>query len=204
MESPPWEPTWREKGSTLTDRPLFCGVMSGDHYTTAAVCLNGHVASRDAETNRGRLSKFCSTCGAETITACSNCGATIRGHYVSPGASAVGGFFRLASYCYECGKPYPWTAEKRKAAKGLADELEGATAEDREKLKTAIDDLAAAGPRAQAGAALIKRMLGKASTAVGQALYKMTVDIASESAKEILTSNEVPRALLSFRKKKPE
>jgi hypothetical protein len=150
------------------------------------------------------LSKFCSRCGAEIVTTCSNCEATIRGHYVSPGASGVGGFFRLASYCYECGKPYHWTAEKREAAKGLAEELEGVTAHDREKLKTAIDDLAIGGPRAEAGAALIKRMLGKASTAVGQALYKMTADIASESAKKILTSHEVPRALLSFRKIKPE
>jgi hypothetical protein len=156
--------------------------MSGDHfgyYTTAAVCLNGHVAARDAETNRGRLSKFCSTCGAEIITTCSNCGATIRGHYVRPGVSGGGGFFRLASYCYECGKPYPWTAEKREAAKGLAEELEGVTAEDREKLKTAIDDLAAGGPRAEAGAARIERMLGNAGTAVDQALWKMTVDMAS-------------------------
>jgi hypothetical protein len=130
------------------------------------------------------------------------------------GRYRVGGFFRLASYCYECGKPYPWTAEKLEAAKGLAEELEGVTAEDREKLKSAIEDLAASGPRAEAGAARIKRMLGKASTAVGQALWKMTVDIASESAKKILTSHKVtqrssgwrssPRALLSFRKIKPE
>jgi hypothetical protein len=31
-------------------------------------------------------------------------------------------------------------------------------------------------------------MLGKVSTTVGQALYKIVVDVASEAAKKILTS----------------
>jgi len=159
-------------------------------YATAAVCTRGHVATADAETHRASVSNFCAVCGAKVITACPNCNAQIRGFYIPPSVSAVGGIFKsLASYCHECGKPYPWTAEKLEAAKGLAEELENLTAEDREKLKTAIDYVAAGGPRAEAGAARIKRMLGKASTAVGQALWKITVDVASEAAKKILTGS---------------
>jgi hypothetical protein len=72
------------------------------------------------------------------------------------------------------------------AAKDLADELEGMTAEDLAKLKSAFDDIATPGPRAEAGAARIKKVLGKAGTTVGQALWKMSVDIASEAAKKIM------------------
>jgi hypothetical protein len=54
------------------------------------------------------------------------------------------------------------------------------------RLKTALDDVVAGGPKAEAGAARIKKMIGKASTAVGQALWKITVDVASEAAKKIL------------------
>jgi hypothetical protein len=165
-------------------------VRRHDHsglYATAAVCLRGHVATADVETHRAAVSKFCSTCGAEIITACPNCSGPIRGHYIPPGITSVGGVFKgLASFCHECGKPYPWTAEKLEAAKGLADELEGLNADDRAKLKTAIDDVAGGGPRAEAGAARIKRVVGKAGTVVGQALWKITIDVASEAARKIL------------------
>ena len=159
-------------------------------YATAAVCLGGHVAASDAETHRTAVSNFCSVCGAKVITACPGCNAPIRGFYIPPGVPGVGGIFKsLAAFCYECGKPYPWTVEKLEAAKSLADDLEEVSPEDRARLKTALDDVVAGGPKAEAGAARIKKMLGKASTAVGQALWKITVDVASEAAKKILTSS---------------
>jgi hypothetical protein len=157
-------------------------------YATAAVCLRGHVATADAETHSARLSKFCSMCGADVITACPSCNAPIRGFYIPPGVSGVGGVFKsLPSFCFQCGKPFPWTVEKLEAAKSLTDELEDVSAEDRAKLKTAIDDIAAGGPRGEAGAARFKRMFGKATSAAGQALWKIAVDVASETAKKILT-----------------
>jgi hypothetical protein len=169
------------------------GRMPGDgqgRYATAAVCLGGHVATADVETHGARLSKFCSQCAAEIITACPSCSAPIRGHYIPPGVPGVGGVFKsLGSFCYECGKPYPWTAEKVKAAKNLTDELEGVSADEKAKLKTAIDEVAAGGPQAEAGAARIKRMFGKTTTAVGKAIWQMSVDVASEAAKKILLGN---------------
>jgi hypothetical protein len=165
-------------------------------YATAAVCVKGHVATADAETHRASVSKFCSKCGAEVIIACPNCSAPIRGYYIPPGVSGVGGVFKsLANFCYECGKPYPWTIERLKAAKELADDLDEISdgglrrqpsAEEREKLKAAIEDIASGGPRAEVGAARLKKMLGKAGTVVGQALWKISVEVASEAAKKIL------------------
>jgi hypothetical protein len=149
--------------------------------------LNGHVASADTETHPAASSKFCSVCGAEVITTCPGCNQPIRGYYIPPGVSAVGGLFKsLASYCYECGKPYPWTVEKLEAAKSLVDDLDDKSPEEREKLKTAFDDVVASGPRAEAGAARIKKILGKATIGVSKALYQIAVDVASEAVKKSL------------------
>jgi hypothetical protein len=78
-----------------------------------------------------------------------------------------------------------WTTEKLSAAKDLADELD-LSADDRAKLRSAIDDIATGGPRAEVGAARIKRLLGKAGSGVGHALWKISVEVASEAAKKIL------------------
>jgi hypothetical protein len=163
------------------------GSHGSGRYCTASVCLNGHVASADTEKHRAAFSKFCSVCGAQVITACPGCNQPIRGYYIPPSVSAVGGIFKsLASYCYNCGKPYPWTTARLEAAKSLADDLEEMSTEDRAKLKTALDDVVAGGPKAEAGAHRIKKMLGKVSPAVGQAVRKFAVDVASETVKKIL------------------
>ena len=164
--------------------------MGGDggqgRHTTAAICLRGHVVTADIETFAGAVTKFCSKCGAEVVANCKECGAPIHGHFVPPGVPGVGGVLRTPAHCHECGKPYPWTAEKIEAAKSLADELENLSVEDRAALKTAIDDVASGGARAEAGAARLKRMLGKATTTAGKALYKIVVDVASEATKKML------------------
>jgi hypothetical protein len=156
-------------------------------YTAAAVCRRGHVLTADVELHPA--AKFCADCGAPVITMCPGCDAKIRGHFVPPGVTGVGGHYTPPSFCFSCGQPFPWTTEKLAAAKDLADELEDVSADDRAKLKTAIDDVAAGGPRAEAGAARIKRMVGKAGTGVGHALWKISVEVASEAAKKILIGN---------------
>jgi len=158
------------------------------YYTTAAVCLRGHVATADAESHPVAVNKFCSVCGADIIKNCPHCGASIHGHYVPPGVSAIGSHFgQPPSFCSSCGKQFPWTAAKVSAARELADELEGLSADERSRLKIAIDDVSTNGPRAEVGAARIKKMVGKATSAVGQALWRISVEVASEAAKKILT-----------------
>jgi len=156
-------------------------------YAKAAVCVHGHPLTGDIEYHPS--AKFCAECGAAVITSCPDCGVPLRGHYVPPGATAVGGPYSPPNFCFSCGKQFPWTAEKVAAARDLADELEGVSADDRAKLKTAIDDVVAGGPRAELGATRIKRMLETASTSVGKALWKISVEVASEAAKKILLGN---------------
>ena len=156
----------------------------GGYYTSAAVCVNGHPDS--ADTSLKAAAKFCSACGELVIAFCQECQADIRGHYVPPGVSGVGGRYVPPSFCYECGKPFPWTVRALAAARELTDELDGLTADDRAKLKTAIEHVSSAGPQSEVAAVRLKRALGKGTTAAGQALWKIVVDVASEAAKKIL------------------
>ena len=73
------------------------------------------------------------------------------------------------------------------AAKELADELDDLTEEDRAKLKGALDDISRDGPRSEVGAARVKKILSKVGGGIGNALYKVAVDVASEAAKKVLT-----------------
>jgi hypothetical protein len=153
-------------------------------YQSAAICQRGHVLTANADEHPP--AKFCAECGAAVLMTCPGCGEWLRGHFVPAGVSGVGGVFDPPSYCFSCGQPFPWTTEKLSAAKDLADELEGLSADDRAKLKTAIDDIATGGPRAEVGAARIKRLAGKAGNVVGRAFWKIVVDVASEAAKKVL------------------
>ncbi len=101
-------------------------------YTTAAICQRGHALTADAE--RHPVAKFCADCGPPVITTCPGCGTGIRGHFVPPGVTGVGGHYTPPNFCFSCGRPFPWTTEKLAAARDLADELEGISADDRAKL----------------------------------------------------------------------
>lgn len=158
--------------------------MSGK-YLTAAVCVRGHAATDSVEFGPAP-GKFCQTCGGTIITACQSCNASIRGDYYVPGVLAIGGSYTPPAYCVECGKPFPWTAEKVAAAKELTDELEGVSSEDRDKIKQALDDVTSDGPRTALGAARLKKLLGNAGGAVGKAAWKIAVEIASEAAKKVM------------------
>jgi hypothetical protein len=154
------------------------------YYTSAAVCLNGHPDSADISASAA--AKFCSSCGEPVITFCPECQTDIRGHYVPPGVSGVGGRYSPPSFCSECGKALPWTARKIAAAKDLADDLEDVSPDERAKLKTSIDQVAGGGAQSEVAALRLKRALSTGGTAVGRALWKIVVDVASEAAKKTL------------------
>jgi hypothetical protein len=165
------------------------GLMSyfeaGTRYLTAEVCVKGHPATHQLEYELELATKFCPQCGAETIRACPNCEAQIRG------SSEVHGSLRVRrgappAYCHSCGKAFPWTTAKLSAAKEYAAELHGLDQTEKTQLQAAIDDLAADGPRTELAANRFKRLMGKAGQAVGSGLYKIVLDVATEAAKKAI------------------
>src|SRR4051794_25935878 len=107
-------------------------------YDVAQVCLNGHLATAYHTSHPEHRKAFCDECGAPTIYLCTSCREPIRGGYYATGVISLGSSYSRASYCYSCGKPYPWTAAKLEAARAMADELDELNGAEREELKKSI------------------------------------------------------------------
>jgi len=154
-------------------------------YLVAQLCTNGHVITGDIKNEREKISKFCQQYGAETIRACPNCAASIRGDHIYLHSLT---WMTVPSYCYNCGTAFPWTTAKIAAAKEHAAEIEGLDEDERKQLQQAIDDLAAGGARTEVAASRFTRFMKKVGPAVGSGLYKVVVDVVSEAAKKAIPS----------------
>jgi len=160
-------------------------------YYTAEVCLNGHVTNEQVELSPEVSRKFCDKCGEATITECPSCHVKIRGAYHVKGVLVVGRDKTLApNYCHNCGKAYTWTEKKLKAAKELADELEGLDRVEKDNLKASLDDIVRDTPSTQVAATKFVRIMAKAGKGTAKVLRQLVVDIASETAKKIILQGQ--------------
>ena len=160
----------------------------GAWYDVAQICMNGHVANSATEAFPEEDKKFCDECGEPTITACPACKDRIRGVQSFPGLGKVQRLSRYSppAHCIGCGKPYPWTERRLTAAKELAQEMEGLTAEERDLLSRSLDDLVRDTPQTPVAATRFKKVMAKVGTGAGRLLYDMVVDIASETTKKAM------------------
>jgi hypothetical protein len=147
-------------------------------------CLNGHIITSTIGSGDEDPQPFCSRCGEETIIKCPACGKpqmgwpenVIRAYEESPDA-----------FCWNCGKPYPWTERQIAATAELVKEEEMLSEEDKQLLTASLPDLVSDSPRTTLAATRVKRIAGKVGGAFKAALYKFAVDCASETAKKIVT-----------------
>jgi len=150
------------------------------------VCLNGHKITDKLRMLPDRGKQHCSDCGAATIIDCQNCKAPIRGYYHLPGVMSTGPGPKVPAFCHECGRPYPWTESRPKAAQQLAEEVEGLTNEEREKLKASFDDLVRDTPRTTVAATRFKRLATKMGRGAAEGFKAILVDVLSEAAKKLI------------------
>jgi len=92
----------------------------------------------------------------------------------------------LTNFCPDCGKPYPWTEAKLKAAQELTDLLDGLSSEEREILKKSFSDIVRDTPQTKVAANQFKRLAAKAGPVVADSFRKIFVDVLSETAKKII------------------
>jgi hypothetical protein len=90
------------------------------------------------------------------------------------------------AYCWNCGRPYPWTSARLEAAAELAQEDESLTDADKQQLVSTFVDITSENPRTTVAATRFKRIIRKAGKAVGEAVQKTIVEVASETAKKII------------------
>ena len=157
--------------------------MSSSYYDTAQICINGHVINTMAQTSPQSNQKFCTECGAETIMACPNCNASIRGYYHVEG---VVGFFEYEkpAYCYNCGQAFPWTNSSLEAAAELADELDGLNQEEKEQLKNSFPDLVRNTSKTVVAETRFKKIMKKAGAEAYDGMKSILIDVVSETVKK--------------------
>jgi hypothetical protein len=155
-------------------------------YDVAQICTNGHAITDRLRTAPARSKPFCPDCGAPTISACPECSVAIQGDYDVPGVFVLGGVYQPPKFCFGCGTPFPWTAERLKSGRELADEIEGLEPAERERLKTELGEITHDGPKTEVAASRVRKILDKVKGPSGQALQKVVTEIATDAAKKIL------------------
>jgi len=157
------------------------------YYDAAQICLNGHVVNDRARDHPQHNSNFCQKCGAATATQCPNCKTEIRGDYEVEGVFVIGSSqYHAPAFCHDCGKAYPWTESKIKAAEeliGLAEKLDD---DEKAALTADLPDLVRDTPRTQVAATRFKKLAAKVGGGIASALRDIVVDIASDAAKKAI------------------
>lgn len=157
--------------------------MSDSYYDTAQICLNGHVINNMATTYPLSNQKYCTECGAQTITACPDCVSPIRGGYFVPGFIGLDHYIK-PSYCHNCGKPYPWTVASLEAARELADELDILSKEEQQQLKDTFPDLTKNTPKTVVAETRFRKLMKKAGGEAYEGMKSILIDVLSEAAKK--------------------
>lgn len=152
------------------------------YYNQATICENGHVMS----STQANSQKFCSKCGAPTISECPNCHTLLRGTYEVEGVITIGVKYQKEYYCHHCGKPYPWTQKTIDSAVEILSLDQDLNDDQREVLKNAIPDLLVETPKTSVSIARYKLFLQKAPELISNALYQVFVDVLSEAVRKSL------------------
>jgi len=126
--------------------------------------------------------RFCTKCGAETITDCPKCGEKIRGRYEETGIIVVGDKYNPPSYCHNCGSPYPWTKSAIDTAKALILEDELLSDMEKEKLTESIPDIVVETPKTQLAVSRFKKVLLKVGNFTAEGLRQFIIDFGCEIA----------------------
>lgn len=156
------------------------------YHDTALICLNGHMINDSIQTYPQHSKKFCDKCGAPTISECPSCKKSIRGQYHVSGSIVLGYKHPTPTFCEGCGKPFPWTETKLVAAKEIADELEGLSPEERERLKGSLDDLIKESPKTEPAKLKFKNVMRKAGAGSIEIMKDALSDVLSETVKKTL------------------
>lgn len=157
--------------------------MSNSYYDVAQICMNGHVINSMASDYPQSNQAFCSDCGEKTITTCPSCNTNIRGKYHVPAVISFSSF-NPPSYCFNCGKPFPWTITRLEAAGELADELDELSEEEKEALKKSLPELVKNGPKTVVAETRFKKIIKKAGSEAYEGMKAILIDVVSEAVKK--------------------
>ena len=156
-------------------------------YDVAQVCMNGHVVNDSYLSSPEFRQEYCSRCGEKTIKECPNCNVSIHGDYKVQGVVS----FRVSehkadAYCYNCGKPYPWTEANIKAVKDLVEFDDELNDNEAQEIIEVLPDLLVETPKTKVAIVKFKKFIDKAGTVTFEAVKEIIVGIATEAISKAL------------------
>lgn len=161
-------------------------------YKNALVCLDGHVVSRDISANSSfRTMTHCPKCGLQLISACLSCNQPIHGDEVD----SIGRVHRSSkstpadTFCYHCGKPYPWTESKFENAELIINELDCLSDTDKEKLCHSLKDLYSETSKTSYAILLVKKAMIACKGILRDSFMGMLTEFCCVAVKEQLGIN---------------
>lgn len=158
--------------------------MSGI-YRTAQICKNGHVIT--SNTNYADLlSNFCPECSPETITTCLHCNTPIRGDYEIEDVFDFSSSYKVPAYCYNCGKPFPWTESKLNSISELLDMQNQLTEDEKQYFMSYLPIIFTETPQSEVTALKLRLLFNKLPSEIGNLAKSVIADVVSESIKKIL------------------
>jgi hypothetical protein len=157
-------------------------------YRTAEVCLNGHVSTDAADAHPHLREKYCSKCGEPTITQCQDCQANIRGSYYVEGVISLRSKYEPApAFCFNCGKPFPWTERKLKAAVDLVGTGGGLSEAELMQFSEDVRELTKDTAQVHAASIRFKKAMAKVGNAISTGVRDILADVLSDTAKRAIS-----------------
>jgi hypothetical protein len=138
--------------------------MNG-HFDASRICLNGHLLTDAAQANWPLYNDdFCKVCGERLIQKCPECGKEIRGALVRDDPVMGKEFFpaeSIPSYCWSCGKPYPWTQKFLSATRDLVNGSGELTESEKAEFAQSFEDVIRQVPARGKAIEVMKRLWRK-------------------------------------------
>lgn len=151
-------------------------------YHGASICKNGHIVSKYDSNSQ----KYCSKCGAEIVSSCSHCSQPIRGLFVSEIAIIGRRPYTRPDYCYNCGKPYPWTESALRNTALLIQEEKELSEQLKESLIESLPSIVTETPGTNLAIVRVKKCLASAGQFTADAVRQFVIDFGCELAKKSL------------------
>lgn len=156
-------------------------------YKIAIACLNGHIISRDMNTNSSyRTMTHCPHCGLQLTNICLHCESPIHGNEVNDRGQTIHSSKPLDAFCYNCGKPYPWTESALENAELIINELDCLSDQEKEKLNKFFKDLIQETPKTPYAILIAKKTLSVCTGFLKESLTNLIISSACEAVKKEL------------------
>ncbi len=161
---------------------MFDDINLGGYYTSAEVCLNGHIINVPAK----NLSQFCHECGKDIIRKCPKCESPIKGNYVDNNEILNSKFFKLPKYCDSCGTPYPWIQSKIDAVESVLKDTKKLNQKEKQEFENYIPDLIINTPKTEIASLKAKNLMEKVGPVLSDMLKNILIDIVLEVVKKTI------------------